>query len=116
MGDAMTNDSEGRSLKPWTKVRDELSKEFQDQTVNFCCGTMMIKLSPVEVVRVASKTSFGAGFDCGRIDTLNRMGKVREALDKIYAIAMAGTNKASIDASVLAREAIQLLDKEISDG
>lgn len=48
-----------------SEKRDREAGIFSEQCVNFCCGTMLIKLSPTEVVRTASKMSYSAGYDSG---------------------------------------------------
>lgn len=106
MGDAMTNDSEGRSLKPWTKVRDEM-------IIN-CEGY----INPIQAAK--------EGFNAGRTDTLERMKKVREVL-KLYAKNPIRNPKCNtaIQACTIggsdiwinpAQDALSILEKELSDG
>lgn len=99
----MTNYSEGRSLKPWTKVRDEM-------IIN-CEGYV----NPIQAAK--------EGFNAGRTDTLERMKKVREVLekcvDRYFDLPMDMRFKKDLvesNISLDAREALEILEKELSDG
>lgn len=107
----MTTDSDGRSLKPWTKVRDEM-------IIN-CEGY----INPIQAAK--------EGFNAGRTDTLERMKKVREALEiaeqQLAGVSLClkthGNNLNTIyligyyeKCANQASEAISILEKELSDG
>ena len=80
-------------MKPWQEKRNEVAHKYYVEAGS----------------GVRTSQDYNAGFNAGRLDTLERMKKVRDALE-FYA-----NDESGIDDCHIAREALKILDGEVNE-
>lgn len=56
------NNPEKLEIKEQSKTIEDEINEYSNDMVNMCCGTMLLKLTPQEMVKWVSEQSFRAGY------------------------------------------------------